>query len=88
MTFQEACGLVYQYSKKPGIKKISETENEWIFIEAEEEKGVTEYNSKPIIVNKLTGAVRFMEYGNEEDWRLFDHSTEIEVPNKYRPIYE
>lgn len=71
----------------PGINGIADAGDFWIFNPASETKEETDYGKHPFIVDKKTVSVRCFDYLDEDDWKLLEASTQIDVPVEYRPVY-
>ena len=90
VAFERACERVYNIYRMwgfPGIGSVGDTGEEWVFVQAPEEKnGELPIGEKPKFINKETGEMRTMVF-DVADMELLNNAAPLLVPDNYKPKY-
>lgn len=87
MKFENACETAMEYFKKEygdvGLLPVFDTGDSWVF-SGRNAKNEALYGKQSIMVNKTTGKQTVFYLPDEENFKLLDKATEIQVPKEYR----
>lgn len=87
MKFEEACKIAFEYFKKGygdiGLFPALDIGDRWVF-NGDNIKHETNYSRQLISVSKSTGECDLFYLPDDENFKLLEEATEIQVPKEYR----
>ena len=90
ISLESLCERMYNCYRRagyPGIGGIGDAGEEWVFIQAPEEKnGELPIDCGPMFINKKTGQSRCMVF-DVTDMNLLRNTKQLTVPERFRPTY-
>lgn len=86
MKFENACKIAMEYFKREygdvGLLPVSDVGDRWVFSGYNAKREIL-YGKQSIAINKDTGEKTIFYLPDEENFKLLEESTEIQVPKEY-----